>query len=233
MTTPLDKQITCYHGVYWPTLDTGNKIITETHADQNTTAYNLMFITGDIPGIISELVKDKNVIIQAGGNAGYYPKLYAQYFKHVYTFEPDPLNFYCLNLNCNVPNVYKFQACLGDSNDCVNVNNATESLGHGGSHVNGEGHIPTIKIDQLNLHECNVIHLDVEGYEEHALRGAKETIKRCKPVIVIEDYAPWLARYNSNLQIVEGFLKELNYGFHHKIKNNDRVYTHLDSKYII
>jgi FkbM family methyltransferase len=224
----LSDQVVLYNGIYWPKTDTNGEQVTPTYAPKASTAFNLMHITGHTPALIANLITNRNVIVQAGGNAGYYPKLYSQWFNHVYTFEPDPLNFYCLSQNCNTPNVHKFQACLGSKNECVGVFNTTTQLGHGGSHVSGEGFIPTFKIDQLNLHDCNLIHLDIEGYEEHALRGAEETIKRFKPIIVIEYYAPWLNRYNSNIDIIDAFLHTLDYKFVSAIDaSNDRVYKYV------
>ena len=32
----------------------------------------------------------------------------------------------------------------------------------------------------------DLIHLDVEGHEEEVIMGAKETIKRCRPAIILE-----------------------------------------------
>ena len=45
--------------------------------------------------------------------------------------------------------------------------------------------IPMVTIDSLNVN-CDLIQLDVEGFEENALKGAYLTIERCKPVIIIE-----------------------------------------------
>src|SRR5687767_12330423 len=39
--------------------------------------------------------RPKRVCIQAGGALGMYPRLWAKDFEQVFTFEPDPLNFYC------------------------------------------------------------------------------------------------------------------------------------------
>ena len=47
------------------------------------------------------------------------------------------------------------------------------------------GNIPQITIDSLNQNP-DLIHLDIEGYEGFALEGAVETIKRSKPMIVLE-----------------------------------------------
>lgn len=50
-----------------------------------------------------------------------------------------------------------------------------------------KGGLPTLCIDDLSLRECDLIYLDIEGYEFRALRGALATIERCHPVIVVED----------------------------------------------
>ena len=42
------------------------------------------------------------------------------------------------------------------------------------------------RIDDLNLQQCDLIHLDVEGYEEKVINGALETIKKFKPVVIVE-----------------------------------------------
>ena len=52
--------------------------------------------------IIKLLPQNKRkLIIQAGGNAGLYPKLYSTMFEKVITFEPDHRWFVCLINNCS------------------------------------------------------------------------------------------------------------------------------------
>jgi hypothetical protein len=52
--------------------------------------------------------------------------------------------------------------------------------------VANKGYVPTLRLDDLALHACDLIYLDVEGYELFALQGAKETIAKYKPVIACE-----------------------------------------------
>jgi len=217
------NNIVFYNGIYWPIKDSGGNI-TSTYANTGSTCYKLMFEFPDVPLNISKLVKKKRVVLQAGGNVGFYVKKYADIFENVYTFEPEPLSFFCLNLNVTNPNVFKFQACLGDSHECVNLFNACDTpLGHGGSHVIGAGLTPTLMIDDLNLEICDLIHLDIEGYEKKALLGGIKTINRCKPVIVIEFFAPWLARYGTTINEIEDILSSQSYIFACEIQG-DRVY---------
>jgi FkbM family methyltransferase len=143
----------------------------------------------NVPIDISKFCKKTEVVIQAGGNAGMYVNFYEKIFSNVYTFEPDPINFYCLTKNTGT-NVIKFQGCLGDSTKFVDLT-FQEQLNakrpnSGGLSVNGVGNIPTFTIDSFDFPVCDLIHLDIEGYEKFALLGGLSTIKRCSPVIALE-----------------------------------------------
>ncbi len=176
----------------------------------------------DVPDILMEHVPVKNVMIQAGGNCGLYTKKYAKQFKVVYTFEPVQELFECLVRNVTDKHVIKIQACVGNEHKLVNIN-PHEGGDIGGGHVYGNGIIPTFKMDDLNLAECNLIHLDVEGYEKYALMGAKETILKCKPIVCIEHCEKWLNRYNTNLTEIEDFLFACNYSYIGNARG-DRIY---------
>ena len=75
----------------------------------------------------------------------------------------------------------------------------------------GSGYTPTIVVDNLNLPGCDLIQLDVEGYELNALLGAVETIKKYKPVLCIEFCEKWLNRYNNSLEKVLDLVHSLGY----------------------
>jgi len=165
----------------------------------------------DLPHLISKHCKNKSVVVEAGGNAGFYVKQYAEIFKTVYTFEPDNLNFYCLSNNVKEKNVVKFQACLGSERKLIELTSSSRNIGAYSIHANVQGFIPTLLIDDLNLHVCDLIHLDIEGFEYYALKGALETIKRTKPVIALEWMNHGEARYGSSNNDIEKFLNELGY----------------------
>lgn len=142
--------------------------------------------TSHVDGIM-DLVEDWSVCVQAGGNQGMYPRLLAEAFQHVYTFEPDPLNFYCLVDNCQKDNIYKMQAALGEHTGLAKVNRG--AMNNTGTHTvstDGDCFVPMVTIDSLNLRSCGFIMLDIERYELQALKGALQTIERYKPVIQCE-----------------------------------------------
>jgi FkbM family methyltransferase len=168
----------------------------------------------DLHEVVMPHVINKNIMIQAGGNCGFILSTFVPYFEHVYTFEPDPINFYCLTQNVTSPNVTKLQMCLSEHNDSLNVQQLVrEGRLHdiGGVHVAGNGFTPAIAIDSLNLPGCGLLQLDVEGYELKALKGAINTIKKYKPVICVELCEKWLNRYNDTSENVVSFIENLGY----------------------
>jgi FkbM family methyltransferase len=177
--------------------------------DDDTACWEWLQNEIDAPLLISKFCKEKAVVVQAGGNCGLFIKEYSKLFNMVYTFEPDPKNFYCLVNNVPERNVVKLQACLGNSRQLLGLK--IKKYNAGVTRVsNDPGYIPTMLIDDLSLVSCDLIHLDIEGYEFFALQGAVETIKRCKPIIVIE----WLnygRLYSIDEHTVLSWLSNLGY----------------------
>lgn len=179
----------------------------------------------NLPFEIAEYVPVKRVVVQAGGNCGFYPKKYAAIFETVYTFEPEWLNFYCLSRNVTESNVVKSQACLGNKPSLVNL--SVNEKNRGKTHIAGPGKYPVYLIDNISLEICDLIHLDIEGYEYFALLGALNTIKKCRPVIVVEMWDKLDNRFGENLnQKTEQLLKELRYRFVITLHESDKVFVH-------
>ena len=130
----------------------------------------------------------KRVVVQAGGYCGVFPRLLSKSFDLVYTFEPDPLNFFCLALNCQSENIIKAQGALGNTHGLIDVIRTNPSnKGMNVVAVTADAKIPTYRIDDLQLDACDLIALDTEGYELNILSGALQTIETYKPVITVED----------------------------------------------
>lgn len=126
----------------------------------------------------------RRVAVQAGGNTGVWAAWLAERFERVYTVEPDPINYHCLERN--VPgNVWHRQAAFGERPGKVGLHADPANIG--AHYIDGKGEIPVVTIDSYALGACDYICLDVEGYELRALRGAVETIRAHRPTIQIED----------------------------------------------
>jgi len=137
-----------------------------------------------------KFVRTRDVVVQAGGCCGMYPRFYKNYFKQVYTFEPDPTNYYCLERNCAVDGIYHQNVALGSEEKLVSLDAPTapgEENNVGMYTVNEEpGAVKMITVDSLGLDKCDLIHFDLEGYEPEALKGAINLIEKCSPVIITE-----------------------------------------------
>lgn len=144
----------------------------------------------DIQEILKH-VKKFDVCVQAGGATGVWPVEFADHFEQVYTFEPDPTNYAALEKNIqerSIENINHKRAALGDD-DTVNIKIIRDPChvdNYGAGYAVPGGDTPCIKIDSLELESCGLIQLDIEGYELKALKGAVNTIKKYKPVIVLE-----------------------------------------------
>ena len=158
-------------------------------------------------------VKKFDVVVQAGGNCGMYPRFYKNYFKEVYTFEPDELNYYCLDENCKGPSFHKFKGGLGNTDEMLSLRRG--KMTNVGTHqlTSAPGDVKMYKIDDLGLKHCDLIHLDIEGYEEKALHGAVKTIEKFRPVIITERSGG------------EALLKRMGYSLHKKLRM-DTVYAY-------
>ena len=180
----MEDRVACYKGMYW-LRDDGDGV-RDDYASPNSSCNELLTVFPDVPQKVSQFVNNRHVVVQAGGNNGLYVKQYAKLFETVYTFEPVPELFYCLNRNVTESNVFKFQACLGDAHALVGLGRKINNNA-GSTNVYGEGRTPTLMIDNLGLTRCDLIHLDIEGFELFALRGAIHTITAFSPVIVLEE----------------------------------------------
>lgn len=130
------------------------------------------------------LTKGRTLAVQAGGNVGVWASHLARQFYTVFTVEPDATNYECLQRN--VPaNVVHRRAGFGVQAGFIGL---TQVQGNAGAHYAApDGDIPVVTIDSLKLLACDFLCLDIEGSEPAALRGAEQTIRAYKPVIMFEE----------------------------------------------
>jgi FkbM family methyltransferase len=142
---------------------------------------------------LAELVAmtpDRRVAVQAGGNLGIFPKFLARHFAAVYTFEPGPALFPSLVRNAPEANIIRYQAALDEVRHGVSMSQTRRDgkpdAHEGITHVAGPGIVRTMLLDDLGLETCDLLALDLEGWELYGLRGARTTIRRCRPVVSVE-----------------------------------------------
>ena len=167
-------------------------------------------------------VNKLSVCVQAGGNCGLFPSKLACFFDAVYTAEPDCDNFMCLALNCPAPNVYAFRGAFGKEAGTIGLHKIPDNAG--GHWVEGKGTIPVLPIDALNLPDCNLLQLDIEGGEFNALLGAEKTIEKYHPTLIIE-WKGHVKRFGQTNEEMEAWIVSKGYR-HHGMVWRDRVWVH-------
>lgn len=134
------------------------------------------------------LCSNRGVALDIGANIGMWSRDLCANFQRVLAFEPVEDFRNCLVKNVTAGNLEIHPYALGEEETTINMIITLENTGH--SHVDttsmGTGEIPMHKLDNLNLPKIDYIKIDCEGYENTILRGAKETILRDRPIMVVE-----------------------------------------------
>lgn len=177
-----------------------------------------------------KFIPKRGTCIQAGGNVGVYPRALAGYFDRVITFEPDKENYRCLQKNCEAQqNVRTIRAALGEEHGFVSTKKH-EDGNSGAVHVVKGRDAFLHRIDDFARLGCDLIWLDVEGYEEPALRGAAQTVEKYKPAVIIEVQSPHRDTSLAELHGLEptGAIKWLKErGYHRVVRyGNDCLYVY-------
>jgi len=124
----------------------------------------------------------------------------------VWAFEPVPNNFTAARKTIamnGLENVVLRNAALSERPSTLHMAVADQDrrpLG-GGSRVVGIQSELTVSVDAVPIdaavpetRRVSIIQLDVEGHERQALLGARKTIRRCRPVLILEGFndVSWL-----------------------------------------
>lgn len=155
----------------------------------------------------------------------------------VYAFEPVLENYIlaklCVSTN-NIQNVALFNAGLGESIGTALVEFEDASGLHKGglSQMAASGQPTTlVTIDSLSIKDLSVLQLDVEGFELPALIGARTTIERHQPTVLIEDNSGNCAEFLSGMAYsLVGRIPGLHVWSHESnVESLRAIYQHLNN----
>lgn len=175
---------------------------------------------GDIMGGLRFLMdaisrrKSIGLAIQAGGNCGIYPLALSGAFDKVITCEPDGALFPILLENLvrqDCSNVIAVNAALGDSQGECGLIRWDRNCGCTRTDKTVKDGVIITTIDQLVYDEklpVGFIQLDIEGDEIAAIRGAEKTIRRYRPLIMVEDRG-----HTGSKGQTEQYLRSMGYAF--------------------
>lgn len=132
------------------------------------------------------------VVVDAGANIGALTVPLARMAGLVHAFEPQRHIFHmlCGNVALNsLDNVRCYNLGLGERDEVVDVVVLDPSIENNLGAFNLDA--PGTKLDRVRVVPldipCNLLKIDVEGYETHVLRGAEPMIRECEPMIYVEN----------------------------------------------
>lgn len=145
----------------------------------------------------------------------------------VHAFEPSPRPYKTLVKKLErYPNVYVYNVALGDKEGEESLKlhkySTRDSLVMESNGFTGE--IIKVKVktlDSFNLENVGLIKIDTEGYELPILLGAKETILKWKPRIIIEIHKPFVEQMSKIVPLLEML------GYHVRVKHKLGIYPML------
>ena len=166
--------------------------------------------------------------IDIGASYGWMSVGFAKHFKEVNCFEVREDVRYALELNVkSFSNINVFDCGLSSTSTDVllseSMRTGTTRIGnYPNSSLTGTVH----PLDSFKFKDVDLIKIDVEWHELEVLIGAKETIEKYKPLLVVETHCS--RGYDNFLhrQRVFKFLKDMDYQID-DIRLNDIIYTHI------
>lgn len=185
-------------------------------------------------GTIDFLIKNKDkfdTFIDVGANIGLLSIFNNRYInKDVISFEANPEIFDELKVNFDLNQINKakiFNIGLGESEKTLFLY-TNKNINRGGSSFinrssDNESYSVQIKPldDFLYLfseYKKYLLKIDVEGWEINVLKGAKEILKKIKPIIILEFSKEIIAQERNSFELIE-LIRENNYEIF-KLKNS-------------
>lgn len=143
------------------------------------------------------LADPKRDSIDIGANKGVYTYWLARHSRHVYAYEPNPKMFKVLAAGTKgEADVTISPVALSDraGETVLRIPKTSKGYSNQGASLNydkvgeayGEVAVEMRRLDDEGHDNIGLIKIDVEGHEFAVLDGARETIKRCRPVLIIE-----------------------------------------------
>lgn len=164
--------------------------------------------------------RHRRVALDIGAHIGLWSVQLVEHFGTVVAFEPHPDSFAALAENVAGKGVALHNCALGEGPAGVAW---MTSIGLGAHIAPAGADVPTIEVevtslDAIELPPIDFIKIDVEGFETYVLRGGERTIRRDRPVIVIEQKHEH--RYGFDDQAAVKLLKKWGAVVEWRIKND-------------
>lgn len=148
-----------------------------------------------------------NTVLDIGAWCGTWSAEFAPYCKKIYAIEPDRTHVECLLKNLSyLDNIELLDYAVGDVETTVSLTNDDFTQAR---RVYPIGNILMKTVDSFQFEDVDLIKIDVEGYEMNVLRGAKDTLKNCKFLMI--ELNNNSKKYNSSNAEIEKYLQDLGF----------------------
>lgn len=148
--------------------------------------------------MLRQMIRPGMTVVEVGANMGVHSVDLARACAPgpFFAFEPQPRIFQvlCANLALNdIANAFAYPEGCGEAEGAAIVPAVDygQQGNFGGLSLQSEGaagiKVRLRTLDSLELVACHLIKIDVEGFEPQVLRGARETIVRCRPYLYVEN----------------------------------------------
>ena len=145
--------------------------------------------------LIKYLCNKNLVSLDIGANLGLFIFYLQKYSKKVFAFEPNPYPLRYL-YGLVDENVQIYPIAIGNTDNQVNlfIPKSKKGWSSNGASLNEKElnmgikfTVECKKIDSLNIEKIGLIKIDVEGHEIQVIEGAKDTLVKQKPNLIIEN----------------------------------------------
>ena len=189
--------------------------------------------------LLAEHVVPGSVVVEVGAHIGTHTVRIGQLagpWGRVYAFEPQRKIYRELHHNLalnGLTNVVAMRMAIGSGATRVIEMNPTTPGNEGGTGVGAGGDAAELRsLDSFHFEQVSLLKIDVETYENEVLDGAVDTIRRNRPVILIEimggtDLETASPDVLEKIAVTRGKLEALNYSVSQVFKH-DYVARPLD-----
>lgn len=146
--------------------------------------------------LVPFLVQRDRIAVDAGANRGIWSEMMRRYARHVHAFEPNPKLYEELRRGA-AKGVTPHRLALSNETGTAELRIPKRQQGYSnygaslsevaiGSSTYKSITVRTARLDDLDLGDVGFIKIDVEGHESAVIDGAKETLRKYRPNLIVE-----------------------------------------------